>query len=132
MPRTRTVARRSGCRRTPVSQRCACRSRWAATRRARICSRCSTTPSTSCLLRQEAPNEWRRAAPKPLAPPRGEGAQRQGGTEMNLHALDWSLLGPPLLAGLLVLATHVPLGAQVLDRGIVFIDLAVAQMAGLG
>ena len=38
----------------------------------------------------------------------------------------------PLVAGLLVLATHVPLGAQVLDRGIVFIDLAVAQMAGLG
>jgi len=51
---------------------------------------------------------------------------------MNLHALDWSILALPLAAGLLVLATHVPLGAQVLDRGIVFIDLAVAQMAGLG
>lgn len=51
---------------------------------------------------------------------------------MNWHALDWSLLGLPFVAGLLVLATHVPLGAQVLDRGIVFIDLAVAQMAGLG
>ena len=51
---------------------------------------------------------------------------------MNWHALDWSILGLPLIAGLLVLATHVPLGAQVLDRGIVFIDLAVAQMAGLG
>jgi zinc/manganese transport system permease protein len=33
---------------------------------------------------------------------------------------------------LLVLATHVPLGTQVLDRGIVFIDLAIAQIAGLG
>lgn len=51
---------------------------------------------------------------------------------MNLHALDWSIVGLPLAAGLLVLATHVPLGSQVLDRGIVFIDLAVAQMAGLG
>lgn len=51
---------------------------------------------------------------------------------MNWHALDWSILGLPMVAGLLVLATHVPLGAQVLDRGIVFIDLAVAQMAGLG
>ena len=51
---------------------------------------------------------------------------------MNLHALDWGIVGLPLVAGLLVLATHVPLGAQVLDRGIVFIDLAVAQMAGLG
>jgi zinc/manganese transport system permease protein len=48
------------------------------------------------------------------------------------HALDWGILGPALIAGLLVLATHVPLGAQVLDRGIVFIDLAIAQIAGLG
>jgi zinc/manganese transport system permease protein len=37
-----------------------------------------------------------------------------------------------LIAGLLVTATHVPLGIQVLSRGIVFIDLAVAQIAGLG
>ena len=51
---------------------------------------------------------------------------------MNFHALDWGILGLPLIAGLLVLTTHVPLGTQVLDRGIVFIDLAVAQMAGLG
>ncbi len=51
---------------------------------------------------------------------------------MNWHALDWGILGPALVAGLLVLATHVPLGAQVLDRGIVFADLAIAQIAGLG
>ena len=51
---------------------------------------------------------------------------------MNWRALDCGILGPALLAGLLVLATHVPLGAQVLDRGIVFIDLAIAQIAGLG
>jgi zinc/manganese transport system permease protein len=31
-----------------------------------------------------------------------------------------------------VLATHVPLGMAVLQRGIVFIDLAIAQIAGLG
>src|ERR1041385_8777424 len=42
------------------------------------------------------------------------------------------ILLPALLTGLLVLATHVPLGRLVLDRGIVFIDLAVAQAAGLG
>jgi zinc/manganese transport system permease protein len=42
------------------------------------------------------------------------------------------ILWLPLLAGLLVGATHVPLGIQVLNRGIVFIDLAVAQIAGLG
>jgi zinc/manganese transport system permease protein len=42
------------------------------------------------------------------------------------------ILWPALLTGLLVLATHVPLGRIVLERGIVFIDLAVAQVAGLG
>jgi len=51
---------------------------------------------------------------------------------MNWSALDWSILGLPMVAGLLVLATHVPLGTQVLERGIVFIDLAIAQIAGLG
>ena len=51
---------------------------------------------------------------------------------MNLAALDLSILWPALIAGLLVTATHVPLGIQVLARGIVFIDLAIAQIAGLG
>jgi zinc/manganese transport system permease protein len=44
----------------------------------------------------------------------------------------FDILLPALLAGLMVLATHVPLGQMVLERGIVFIDLAVAQVAGLG
>jgi zinc/manganese transport system permease protein len=51
---------------------------------------------------------------------------------MNWPALDWTILGPALAAGLLVTATHVPLGMQVLARGIVFIDLAIAQIAGCG
>jgi zinc/manganese transport system permease protein len=51
---------------------------------------------------------------------------------MNIFPLDPYLLLPAFLAGLLVLATHVPMGMQVLARGIVFIDLAVAQIAGLG
>jgi zinc/manganese transport system permease protein len=46
--------------------------------------------------------------------------------------VDWSLLAAPMVAGLLVLATHVPLGIEVLRRGIIFIDLAIAQVAGLG
>lgn len=45
---------------------------------------------------------------------------------------DLSIVGPALIAGLLVIATHVPLGREVLARGIIFIDLAVAQVAGLG
>ena len=51
---------------------------------------------------------------------------------MSWSALDIGILGPAFIAGLLVLATHVPLGVQVLQRGIVFIDLAIAQIAGLG
>ena len=51
---------------------------------------------------------------------------------MTLAALDVSILWPALVAGLLVTATHVPLGTQVLARGIVFIDLAIAQIAGCG
>lgn len=51
---------------------------------------------------------------------------------MNWNAVDFNILGPAFAAGLLVLATHVPLGQQVLARGIVFIDLAIAQIAGLG
>ena len=49
-----------------------------------------------------------------------------------MGALELSLLFPALVAGLLVISTHVPMGRQVLARGIVFIDLAIAQVAGLG
>jgi zinc/manganese transport system permease protein len=49
-----------------------------------------------------------------------------------MSAIELSILWPALLAGLLVSATHVPLGTQVLARGIVFIDLAIAQIAGCG
>jgi zinc/manganese transport system permease protein len=51
---------------------------------------------------------------------------------VNLEGLDASILGPAFLAGLIVLSTHVPLGRQVLARGIIFIDLAIAQIAALG
>lgn len=51
---------------------------------------------------------------------------------MNWELLDWYIIGPAMAAGLLVLSTHVPLGQVVLKRGIIFIDLAVAQVAALG
>lgn len=51
---------------------------------------------------------------------------------MSWSAVDLAILAPAFLAGILVLATHVPLGAQVLRKGIVFIDLAIAQIAALG
>ncbi len=49
-----------------------------------------------------------------------------------MNALSLDILGPALVAGLLILATHVPLGAIVLSRGIIFIDIALAQVAALG
>jgi zinc/manganese transport system permease protein len=49
-----------------------------------------------------------------------------------LASVDLAILLPAFLTGLLVLSTHVPLGQLVLERGIVFIDLAIAQVAGLG
>ena len=45
---------------------------------------------------------------------------------------DFMLIVPAFLAGILVLSTHVPLGQEVLKRGIIFIDLAIAQIAALG
>lgn len=51
---------------------------------------------------------------------------------MNWDAVELGILGPAFLAGLLVVATHVPLGRRVLARGIIFLDLALAQIAGLG
>jgi len=51
---------------------------------------------------------------------------------MSGFEVDVSILWPALIAGLLVVVSHVPLGEQVLKRGIVFIDLAIAQVAALG
>jgi zinc/manganese transport system permease protein len=51
---------------------------------------------------------------------------------MGINAIELNIIGPAFLAGLLVLSTHVPLGREVLRRGIIFIDLAIAQIAGLG
>ena len=42
------------------------------------------------------------------------------------------IIGPAVAAGLMIALTHAPLGIEVLRRGIIFIDLAVAQIAGLG
>ena len=49
-----------------------------------------------------------------------------------MNTIELDILLPALIAGLLVLATHIPLGMKVLERGVIFADLAVAQIAGLG
>lgn len=43
-----------------------------------------------------------------------------------------NLLAPAFVAGAMISAVHVPLGQEVLKRGIIFLDLAVAQFAALG
>lgn len=47
-----------------------------------------------------------------------------------MHGFD--ILLPALVTGLLISLLHVPMGMEVLKRGIIFIDLAVAQAAALG
>lgn len=49
-----------------------------------------------------------------------------------MNGIELNILAPAFIAGLLVLATHIPLGMKVLARGVIFADLAVAQIAGLG
>ena len=51
---------------------------------------------------------------------------------MNDISVFADILLPALVAGLLVISTHIPLGFKVLSRGIIFMDLAIAQVAGLG
>ncbi len=51
---------------------------------------------------------------------------------MTLNELNLSIILPAMLTGLLVLSTHVPLGREVLKRGIIFLDIAIAQMAAMG
>jgi zinc/manganese transport system permease protein len=46
--------------------------------------------------------------------------------------IELNILLPAFIAGLLVLATHIPFGMKVLQRGVIFADLAVAQIAGMG
>ncbi len=49
-----------------------------------------------------------------------------------MNSIELDILLPAFIAGLLVLATHIPFGMRILQRGVVFADLAVAQIAGLG
>ncbi len=42
------------------------------------------------------------------------------------------IIGPAIAAGLMIALAHGVLGVEVLRRGIIFIDLAIAQIAGLG
>lgn len=48
-----------------------------------------------------------------------------------VNAEQLEILAPALAVGALVAVVHAPLGMEVLRRGIVFIDLAIAQIAGL-
>src|SRR5262249_17957678 len=75
---------------------------------------------------------WHARGEGPLRIVRRHAQSSAGGREMNDLAANLSILGPALIAGVLVTLSHVPMGQQVLARGIVFIDLAIAQVAGPG
>src|SRR5262249_46600610 len=74
----------------------------------------------------------RRGRERPLRTLRRHRTANSQGGPVSFDAIDFSIVLPAFVAGLLVTATHVPLGTQVLARGIVFIDLAIAQIAGCG
>lgn len=42
------------------------------------------------------------------------------------------ILLPSLIMAIMIQTTHIPLGINILKRGIVFLDIAIAQIAGLG
>ena len=42
------------------------------------------------------------------------------------------LLLPPFVAAMIILFTHAYLGLHVIQRGVIFVDLALAQIAALG
>ena len=46
-----------------------------------------------------------------------------------MFALD--LIIPPIVAGLVILSIHAYLGLHVIARGVIFVDLAFAQIAAL-
>ena len=46
--------------------------------------------------------------------------------------LELDLIIPPIAAGLVILAIHAYLGLHVIARGVIFVDLAFAQIAALG
>jgi zinc/manganese transport system permease protein len=51
---------------------------------------------------------------------------------MSMGGFDLSLLIVPMIVGIMVTVTHVPLGQEVLAKGIIFMDIAIAQFAGFG
>src|SRR5439155_15180683 len=75
---------------------------------------------------------WRRTSQGSAGPVRRHRRSSAERCAMTFDPASLTIILPALAAGVLVIATHVPLGAQVLARGIVFVDLAIAQIAGCG
>src|SRR5210317_1421331 len=93
MPHSKAKRRQSGCLNAPAFQRSCCHCLLAEVKAQRTFSAGLTTYLTVC---------WARC--------------NTDGRLMNLDLLDWSILAPAMITGLLVLSTHVPLGQEVLKR----------------
>ena len=49
--------------------------------------------------------------------------------------MDWTILqflAPPIVASLIIAGIHAYLGLHVVERGVIFVDLSLAQIASLG
>src|SRR5215218_9170025 len=94
-----------------LERRCSCcRRPLAASRRSPTISRCSTTISTCWSARS------RRADRRP--------------TSMDSSTL--AFLAAPFAASLILTGMHAYLGVHVVERGVIFVDLSLAQIAALG
>src|SRR5207302_1053673 len=61
---------------------------------------------------------------------RHERRESRKGIEVTLELLGFLYL--PLLAGLILTGIHAYLGVHVVERGVIFVDLSLAQIAALG
>src|SRR5262249_3302501 len=62
--------------------------------------------------------------------PPGPGDQAGGGQVMDLSTI--SFLAAPFAASLILAGIHAYLGVHVVERGVIFVDLSLAQIAALG
>src|SRR5689334_10809318 len=87
-----------------------CRRRWAASRKSPITFRCSTTTSTCSSTRSRRPE--------------------RSDNPMDTGMIQF--LAAPFVASLILTGIHSYLGVHVVERGVIFVDLSLAQIAALG
>ena len=63
---------------------------------------------------------------------RAEEGRRRSRTEDAMDSACWQFLAAPFVASLILTGIHAYLGVHVVERGVIFVDLSLAQIAALG